>query len=134
MYLPRLAHSHTRISCLGRLSGRYVAELRANGVDGYSLDQCKRDYNVGLLLAFATFLLGAGDDSFEQDYRPQDDNQGMLVRKSSEQQEDHGSRMHLVHSIGLGRLGCALQSQCSDAVHEAVQRATTVRAGTKAGL
>ena len=114
-----------------------MTELTKHGVD-YSMCECKRDYTVGLLLAFATFLLGAGDDTFEHIYDPGDDDLGLIGRKSREQQQqqqpEDGARMHLVHSVGLGRLGLAVLAQDSNAVDDAIQRAYIMRAAARSVL
>ncbi len=65
------------------LQQRYVDVLREHGVAGYDLDQCRRDYALGLLLSFAVFTIGAAG-------------------------EQPNERMRAVHEVGLQRLAGAI--------------------------
>ena len=81
----------------------------------------ERDYAVGLLLAYGTFLLGAGEAAFapEHAYDPDADDG---TQQQQQQQQGEGVRMDGVHAIGLGRLGEALLDH-RDAVHAALAAA-----------
>lgn len=65
------------------LQERYVDVLGEHGVEGYDLDQCRRDYALGLLLSFAVFTIGAAG-------------------------EQPNERMRAVHEVGLQRLAGAI--------------------------
>lgn len=65
---------------------RYVGGLRTGGVEGYGLDEARRDYATSLLLGFAVFTIGAAGPSTSE-------------------------RMDRVHRTGLARLGAAIEDQ-----------------------
>ena len=73
-----------------------------------------------------------------QRYNLAEDNAGRLGRQvavgddEEEEEEEGESRMHLVHAIGLGRLGEAVLSQGTPALLEATQRAATAESGNTA--
>ena len=73
-----------------------------------------------------------------QRYNLAEDNAGRLGRQvavgddEEEEEEEDESRMHLVHAIGLGRLGEAVLSQGPPALLEATQRAATAESGNTA--
>ena len=71
-----------------------------------------------------------------QRYNLAEDNAGRLGRQvaigDDEEEEEDESRMHLVHAIGLGRLGEAVLSQGTPALLEATQRAATAESGNTA--
>jgi hypothetical protein len=75
-----------------------------------------------------------------QRYNLAEDNAGRLGRQvavgddeeEEEEEDEDESRMHLVHAIGLGRLGEAVLSQGPPALLEATQRAATAESGNTA--
>ncbi len=73
----------TREAHEAALQQRYVDVLREHGVERYDLDQCRRDYALGLLLSFAVFTIGAAG-------------------------EQPNERMRAVHATGLQRLAGAI--------------------------
>ena len=85
--------------------------------------ELERDYAVGLLLAYGTFLLGAGEAAFapEHAYDPDADD-GTQHQQHQQHQQGEGVRMDGVHAIGLGRLGEALLDH-RDAVRAALAAA-----------
>jgi len=62
---------------------RYYERLREEGVTGYTLDACHRDYATSLLLSFAVFAIGAAGPPASE-------------------------RMGVVHEVGLERLAAAI--------------------------
>ena len=93
--------------------------------------ELERDYAVGLLLAYGTFLLGAGEAAFapEHAYDPDADD-GTQHQQHQQHQQGEGVRMDGVHAIGLGRLGEALLDH-HDAVHAALAAAAEGEGGSK---
>jgi hypothetical protein len=66
-----------------RLLAAYRETLAEAGVSGYDADQARRDYELGLMLTFATFVIGAAG-------------------------EHANERMRAVHQVGLHRVAVAI--------------------------
>ena len=65
------------------LLAEYVAELKARGIEGYTLEACRHDYAVSLILSTAVFAIGAAGP------QPSD-------------------AARVMHEVGLRRLGDAI--------------------------
>ena len=89
--------------------------------------ELERDYAVGLLLAYGTFLLGAGEAAFAPEHAYDPDADDGTQHQQQVQEEGEGVRMDGVHAIGLGRLGEALLDH-----HDAVD-ATLAAAAEQGG-